>query len=620
MKQTVIRILSAAAACAISSASLASGETITVNLALDDFMDFGGAQRVADLPGPDGGITLREAVTAANNTPGPQTIRFAIPTSEWWFLYNDRAIVRLEMMLQLTDPCTTIDFASQTAFTGNTNPNGNEVGLYYMGPPAWIPSIWVMADGCTIQGLDVGLGNNFGNTTWITGNSNRVIGCTTNGVTIRGDYGGGDNNTLGGTAPGEGNTFTESVVIMSDADANTVVGNRIRWGIQVIGDPGGLTADGTRIGGPSAAERNRIAGRGSYAGEGTPSGTQVDVQNARDTIIENNFIGTTDDGMAKYPGYSGAAGVGVSTGAVGTVVRNNVVSGFEMTGVNHAAGQRFGTAIGVSSNASGTVITGNIVGLGVDGATPILNVDGIVVASDATGVPVGTRIGGSAPGEANSISTGERGGVRVLYSATGVRITRNAIFGNGGLGIDLAGTLPLGVTPNDPLDADVGGNGLQNFPVIDSAQTGAGTVTVTGSLSSAANAAYSLEFFAGPSCDSSGYGEGRQFVGAVTVQTNPKGRADFAATLAAAVPTGWMVTATATALSTLSTSEFSACSTAVAAAACTADLNGDGSVNAPDIAALLSNWGGSGTGDLDGNGTVNAQDVAALLSAWGACP
>ena len=406
MKRTILRCLActlAALGAALAAPVQAAGETITVNLALDDFMDFSGAQRVADLPGPDGAITLREAVTAANNTPGPQTIAFAIPTSQWWFLYSDRAIIRLEMMIQLTDPGTTIDFSTQTAFTGNTNPNGNEVGLYYMGPPAWIPSLWVMADGCAIKGLDVGLGNNFGNTMWITGNSNRVIGCTTNGVTIRGDYGGGDNNTLGGIAAGEGNTFTESLVIMSDADGNTVVGNRIRWGIQVIGDPGGLTADGTRIGGPTEAERNRIAGRGSISGEGYPSGTQVDVQNARDTVIENNFIGTTDNGMAKYGGYSGAGGIGISSGAVGTIVRGNVVSGFEMNGVNHAAGQRFGTAIGVSSNASGTVIVGNIVGLAVDGATPILNVDGIVVASDPTGVPVGTRIGGVAAGEPNTI-------------------------------------------------------------------------------------------------------------------------------------------------------------------------------------------------------------------------
>ncbi|MSR40564.1 MAG: hypothetical protein EXS10_01500 [Phycisphaerales bacterium] len=47
------------------------------------------------------------------------------------------------------------------------------------------------------------------------------------------------------------------------------------------------------------------------------------------------------------------------------------------------------------------------------------------------------------------------------------------------------------------------------------------------------------------------------------------------------------------------------------------DLNGDGVVNAADLAILLNNWGGSGLGDLDGNGYVDAADVAALLNAWG---
>jgi len=47
-----------------------------------------------------------------------------------------------------------------------------------------------------------------------------------------------------------------------------------------------------------------------------------------------------------------------------------------------------------------------------------------------------------------------------------------------------------------------------------------------------------------------------------------------------------------------------------------ADLNGDGAVNAADLAALLGNWGSAGSGDLDGNGAVGPQDLAILLGAW----
>jgi hypothetical protein len=47
----------------------------------------------------------------------------------------------------------------------------------------------------------------------------------------------------------------------------------------------------------------------------------------------------------------------------------------------------------------------------------------------------------------------------------------------------------------------------------------------------------------------------------------------------------------------------------------TADLNGDGSVDAADLAILLGAWG-SRDADLDGNGTTDAADLAALLGAW----
>ena len=56
----------------------------------------------------------------------------------------------------------------------------------------------------------------------------------------------------------------------------------------------------------------------------------------------------------------------------------------------------------------------------------------------------------------------------------------------------------------------------------------------------------------------------------------------------------------------------------VVAQACTpADLNCDGSVNAQDLATLLSQWGTAGSADLNGDGVVGAPDIAALLSAWG---
>ncbi|MFM7133936.1 MAG: hypothetical protein ACKO0W_06435 [Planctomycetota bacterium] len=57
--------------------------------------------------------------------------------------------------------------------------------------------------------------------------------------------------------------------------------------------------------------------------------------------------------------------------------------------------------------------------------------------------------------------------------------------------------------------------------------------------------------------------------------------------------------------------------TVVIPAADPADLDGDGSVGAPDLAALLGAWGSAGPfADLDGDGSVGAPDLAALLAAW----
>jgi hypothetical protein len=47
------------------------------------------------------------------------------------------------------------------------------------------------------------------------------------------------------------------------------------------------------------------------------------------------------------------------------------------------------------------------------------------------------------------------------------------------------------------------------------------------------------------------------------------------------------------------------------------DVNGDGKVDAADLALLLSGWGLSGASDLDGDGITGPADLAILLSNWG---
>jgi hypothetical protein len=62
----------------------------------------------------------------------------------------------------------------------------------------------------------------------------------------------------------------------------------------------------------------------------------------------------------------------------------------------------------------------------------------------------------------------------------------------------------------------------------------------------------------------------------------------------------------------------STAATVTVAAACAADLNGDGMVGAADLSQLLVQWGASG-GDIDGDGSTDAEDLSAILLAWGPC-
>jgi formylglycine-generating enzyme required for sulfatase activity len=60
-------------------------------------------------------------------------------------------------------------------------------------------------------------------------------------------------------------------------------------------------------------------------------------------------------------------------------------------------------------------------------------------------------------------------------------------------------------------------------------------------------------------------------------------------------------------------------SSASAQSACVADLDGDGSVGATDLAQLLGEWGPCAkcTADLDADGSVGATDLATMLGVWG---
>jgi hypothetical protein len=144
-----------------------------------------------------------------------------------------------------------------------------------------------------------------------------------------------------------------------------------------------------------------------------------------------------------------------------------------------------------------------------------------------------------------------------------IEMSGNAIYGNGGLGIDLSNKNVDGAAVPDGVTADMedanGPNGLQNFPELLEAKFVASAVQVKGDLNSKPNTTYRLEFFASSEVDASGNGEGEHPLGTKLVSTNASGLANnFVTHLSNEnVNAGDYITATATDLNTGNTSEFS---------------------------------------------------------------
>jgi hypothetical protein len=129
------------------------------------------------------------------------------------------------------------------------------------------------------------------------------------------------------------------------------------------------------------------------------------------------------------------------------------------------------------------------------------------------------------------------------YPVTQIEILSNSIFANGALGIDLGGN---GVTPNGT--PGPGPNNYQNYPVLGVAARKGSSVNiqVKGSFTSAPNTTYTLQFFANPTPDPSGYGQGQYLIGTTTLTTNASGYASFQYQFKSSTSLGSYISATAT--------------------------------------------------------------------------
>ena len=241
-------------------------------------------------------------------------------------------------------------------------------------------------------------------------------------------------------------------------------------------------------------------------------GEGIQIAGGSNNVIEGNWIF-----------QNGAEGIYVAS-------PNNVIGGDTVAARNVVINNGL-TGISLGQTGANTTIKNNIVG-GKLNKKPFGNKTiGIQVSSSNNSIVL------------NTVGYNANAGI-VILSGTGNRLEKNSITNNSGAGIDL----------NENANA----NNSQNRPSVSLATSA--TKTVTGKLAAAANTQFQIELFGNKKCDASQYGEGKKFLGAVTVTTNANGIAKFSVVVKK-FQAGNFITATATDPNG-NTSEFSKCATA----------------------------------------------------------
>ena len=182
---------------------------------------------------------------------------------------------------------------------------------------------------------------------------------------------------------------------------------------------------------------------------------------------------------------------------------------------------------------------------------------GIDIDADST---TDTIVGGAATGAGNRIAFAQTiySGVRVRSNTVNNLISGNCIFSNGAAGLNLGGNIPTSIYNCESGIPAGTANAGQNFPILSNVFSG-NFLQVHGTLNGKAGNTYSLEFFASPSGDASGYGEGQVFLGRTNLTLGLSSCvASFSGNLPASVPSNWLITATAALIPANNTSEFSA--------------------------------------------------------------
>jgi hypothetical protein len=389
--------------------------------------------------------------------------------------------------------------------------------------------------GVNLYGL--GTSNNLvqGNYVGTDVSGTRAIPNAFSGIDIDSDAtGGASNNTIGGTAAGAGNLVSGNSIHGIGIYGGGVTGNLVRGNFIGVDASGqvelgnaqdgvhlSLSASNNTIGGTDTGAGNLISGNGFEGVSLTDNGTTGN-------LIQNNSIGTDVTGTVALPNFDG---VFMGTGAGG-----NTLGGTAAGAGNVISGNaRFGVWL---SSVNPNVVQGNHIGTDLTGTLALGNGEtGVIISSGSNN----NTVGGTVANAGNTIAFNYAG--VIVDAATGNAIRQNSIFAHTLLGIQLTGNA----------------NHNQAFPVLTAVSYDGVNTVITGTLTSTANATFTLEFFANNACHPSGFGEGQTYLGSWTVMTDGTGSGSFTATLASADTTGQFISATATNNATNDSSQFAAC-------------------------------------------------------------
>ncbi|MBN1270609.1 MAG: right-handed parallel beta-helix repeat-containing protein, partial [Kiritimatiellae bacterium] len=314
-----------------------------------------------------------------------------------------------------------------------------------------------------------------------------------------------------------GNTENGVLISGPTASNNLLVGNSV--GVDVTGTNAlGNGQDGVRIvdAPDNTLTNNFLSGNG---GSGVCIVDTDFTSVARNNRIAANVIGVTAQGQM-IPNFG--SGVCISNATWNYVGRGNMIGGNLRHGVEIRE-------IGAHDN----FILANLIGCGPDVTNPIPNaIHGIqLFGGDAN------KVGRTNAWDANVIMFNMSNGVNVARGVANA-IHANSIFGNAFMGIN------LGTAGVSNIEQDGVPNRYQNFPYLTNVFRG--STHVFGDLVTKSNAEYLVEFFWSESVNLAGYGEGQAMLDRQTLVTDGDGLAHFEIVYPFTLPTGTILTATAT--------------------------------------------------------------------------